>query len=165
MTGLLPGRAEDPDLLRLLDVERFPALIYFERGSFAGSNPAGRPIPPWHWCSHPTGVVTNWVKRKDKVTVDGVEVNPNANISTNIEFKPIEQGPRAAVIPDFSMTAEQVTPVITLMRTKLGWYQGCLYNQEIGETPQFFFDHMVKSGDAYELAKEIRQGLDLTESH
>ncbi|MGI8438069.1 MAG: DUF1259 domain-containing protein [Chthoniobacterales bacterium] len=111
------------------------------------------------------GVVTIWVKRTDKVTVDGVEVDPRANISTNIEFKPIDQGPRAAVIPDFSMTAEQVTSVITLMRTKLGWYQGCLYNQEIGETPQLFFDHMAKTGDAYELAKEIRQGLDLTESH
>ncbi|HEY3661974.1 MAG TPA: DUF1259 domain-containing protein [Chthoniobacterales bacterium] len=110
------------------------------------------------------GVVTIWIKRKDKVTVDGVEANPRANISTNVEFKPIGQGPRAAVIPDFSMKAEQVTPVITLMRTKLGWYQGCLYNQEISETPQLFFDHMVKTGDAYELAKEIRQGLDLTES-
>ena len=111
------------------------------------------------------GVVTIWIKRADKVTIDGVEVNPRANISTNIEFKPIADGPRAAVIPDFSMTAEQVTPVITLMRTKLGWYQGCLYNQEIGETPQLFFDHMAKTGDAYELAQEIRQGLDLTQSH
>jgi hypothetical protein len=111
------------------------------------------------------GVVTIWVKRKDKVTVDGVEVNPRANVSTNIQFKPIDQGPRAAVIADFSMRAEEVTPVITLMRTKLGWYQGCLYNQEIGETPQLFFDHMAKTGDALELAKEIRQGLDLTESH
>jgi Domain of Unknown Function (DUF1259) len=110
------------------------------------------------------GVVTIWIRRKDKVTVGGVEVNPRANISTNIEFKPIDQGPRAAVIPDFSMKPEQVTPVITLMRTRLGWYQGCLYNQEISETPQLFFDHMAKTGDAYELAKEIRQGLDLTES-
>ena len=71
------------------------------------------------------GVVTIWIKRKDKVTVDGVAVNPRANISTNIEFQPIDHGPRAAVIPDFSMQAEQVTPVITLMRIKLGWYQGC----------------------------------------
>jgi hypothetical protein len=109
------------------------------------------------------GVVTIWIKRKDKVTIDGVEVNPRANVSTNIEFKPIDDGPRAAVIPDFSMTAEQVTPIITLMR-KHGWYQGCLYNQEIGETPQLFFDHMAKTGDAYELAEEIRQGLDLTNS-
>ena len=109
------------------------------------------------------GVVTIWIKRKDKVMIDGVEVNPRANISTNIQFKPIENGPRAAVIPDFSMTAEQVTPVITLMR-KHGWYQGCLYNQEIAEIPQLFFDHMTKTGDAYKLAEEIRQGLDLTDS-
>ncbi len=27
--------------------------------------------------------------------------------------------------------------VIRLMRTKLGWYQRCLYNQEIAETRNF----------------------------
>lgn len=108
------------------------------------------------------GVVTVWIYRKDKITVNGIEVNPHANVSTNIVFKPIDQGPRAEVIPDFAMTAPQVTPVMALMATKLDWYQGCLYNQETAEKPQLYFDHMVKVGDAYELAQEIRQGLDLT---
>jgi hypothetical protein len=40
----------------------------------------------------------------------------------------------------------------------------CLYNQETDEHPQLYFDHMLKSGDAYELAREIRRGLDLTDS-
>ena len=30
--------------------------------------------------------------------------------------------------------------------------------------PQLFFDHMAKHGDAYQLAAEIRRGLDLTNS-
>lgn len=48
------------------------------------------------------------------------------------------------------------------------WFQGCLYNQETNqetnEQPQRFFDHRVKEGDAYQLAQEIRSGLDLTRS-
>ena len=50
------------------------------------------------------------------------------------------------------------------MLVDLGWFQGCLYNQETAEHPQLFFDHMLKVGDAYTLAREIRQGLDLTQS-
>jgi hypothetical protein len=45
-----------------------------------------------------------------------------------------------------------------------GWYQGCLYNQETDEAPQLYFAHMLKTGDAYALAREIRSGLDRTAS-
>jgi hypothetical protein len=47
---------------------------------------------------------------------------------------------------------------------KQGWFVGCLYNQETSETPQLYFAHMLKVGDAYALAREIRRGLDLTHS-
>jgi hypothetical protein len=110
------------------------------------------------------GVVTAWIYRTDKVSLDGTVVSPQTNISTNIQFKPMGASGQAAVMPDFSMTAKEVTPVLTLMLNELGWNQGCLYNQEIDETPQLFFDHMLKTGDAYKLAAEIRRGLDLTGS-
>ncbi|HEY0792567.1 MAG TPA: DUF1259 domain-containing protein [Chthoniobacterales bacterium] len=109
------------------------------------------------------GVVTVWVYRRDQVTIDGVRVNPQANISTNVEFKPLG-GSTAAVVADFSMENEDVDPVVELMLNHLGWYQGCLYNQETGEHPQLYFDHMVKVGDACQLAAEIRKGLDLTDA-
>lgn len=109
------------------------------------------------------GVVTVWVYRKNNVYINGIKVNPQTNISTNIEFKPIG-GSDANVVPDFSMTAKEVNPVVNLMRNKYDWYQGCLYNQETDETPQLYFDHMLKTGDAYELAREIRKGLDLTDT-
>lgn len=32
--------------------------------------------------------------------------------------------------------------------------------QETAEQPQLYFDHMAKQGDAYQLAHEIRDGLD-----
>jgi Domain of Unknown Function (DUF1259) len=54
------------------------------------------------------GVVTVWVYRRDRVTIDDVRVNPQANISTNIEFKPLARGSTAAVVPDISMEGKDV---------------------------------------------------------
>lgn len=107
------------------------------------------------------GVVTVWVLRTDRIMIDGIQVNPQANVSTNIEFKPIG-GNNAQVVSDFSMNSYETNPVINLMLNHFGWIQGCLYNQETNERPQLFFDHMGKTGDAYQLAREIRQGLNLT---
>jgi len=61
------------------------------------------------------------------------------------------------------MTAVEVQPVVALMR-KQGWFVSCLYNQETAESPQLYFAHMLKTGDAYTLAAEIRLGLDHTAS-
>ena len=109
------------------------------------------------------GVVTVWVYRTDPIFIDGVRVNPQANISTNIQFKPLG-GSQAAVVPDFSMESDEVQRVVRTMLVELGWYQGCLYNQETDEHPQLYFDHMLKVGDAYALAHEIRRGLDSTDA-
>jgi Domain of Unknown Function (DUF1259) len=106
------------------------------------------------------GVVTVNVLRSDRIVIDGVRVSPEANISTNIEFKPLG-GSTAWAAPDFAMTGTEVMKVVPLMR-RLGWFSGCLYNQETSEAPQLYFDHMLKRGDAYSLAAEIRRGLDLT---
>jgi hypothetical protein len=106
------------------------------------------------------GVVTAWVLGKG-VTIAGTEVNPQANVSTNIEFKPLG-GSKAAVVADIAMPTAAVNPVIRFMLDRQ-WFQGCLYNQETGETPQLYFDHMVKVGDAYALAHEIRDALDVEE--
>jgi hypothetical protein len=111
------------------------------------------------------GVVTVDVSRKDKTVIDGVLVSPEANISTNIEFKPMPAAGSngAAGAPDFSLLTSEVMPVTRVMRAQ-GWDVHCLYNQETGESPQHFFSHMLKTGDAYALAHEIRKGLDRTDS-
>jgi hypothetical protein len=105
------------------------------------------------------GVVTVRVLRTDPVDIEGIKANPQANISTNIDFLPLG-GTQAAVVPDFSMRTKEVNPVINRMLSEFKWFQGRLYNQETGEHPQLYFDHMVKTGDAYQLAQEIRKGLD-----
>jgi hypothetical protein len=43
----------------------------------------------------------------------------------------------------------------------MGWQIGCLYNQEPAEQPQLYFEHQFKAGDPYQLAAEVRKGLDL----
>jgi hypothetical protein len=108
------------------------------------------------------GVVTVAVDRVDRIVIDGIRVSPEANISTMIAFKPLDAaGARAAAAPDFSMTGHEVQPVVATMRER-GWHVGCLYNQETSEHPQLYFAHMVKVGDPYALAQEIRAGLDRT---
>jgi hypothetical protein len=109
------------------------------------------------------GVVTVSVNREHGVKLGGVYATPDTGISTSVEFKPLGSAANAAVVPDFSMTADEVVPVVQHMQG-LGWFQGCLYNQETDEHPQLYFDHMLKTGDAYTLAQEIRTGLDLTDS-
>ncbi len=106
------------------------------------------------------GVVTVTVDRRDRIVIDGVEVSADANISTNVEFQPLG-GSTAWAGPDFSMTSAEVMKVVREMRHQ-GWFVGCLYNQETSETPQLFFSHMLKRGNAYTLAHEIRRGLDKT---
>ena len=109
------------------------------------------------------GVVTVSVSRSHGVSLGGVHARPDAGISTTVEFKPLDSAGNAAVVPDFSMTSNEVMPVVSLMVAQ-GWFQGCLYNQETDEQPQLYFDHMLKTGDAYALAQEVRKALDLTDA-
>jgi hypothetical protein len=107
-------------------------------------------------------VVTVTVPRRRGVVIDGIHVDPETNIATTVEFRPLDpSGSTAAAAPDFSMDSDEVMPVTALMR-RLGWLDGCLYNQETDERPQLYFSHMLKTGDPYDLAAEVRAGLDLT---
>jgi hypothetical protein len=105
------------------------------------------------------GVVTVSVPRRDQITIGGVKAKPEANISTVIEFEPLDKGKQAAAVPDFAMEAGEIDKVTSLMRG-MGWDIGCLYNQETAEQPQLYFSHQLKTGDPYKLAGEIRKGLD-----
>lgn len=106
------------------------------------------------------GVVSVTVPRTDRVELGGRPVRPMLGVSTEIQFQPLPGG-RAVAVPDIAMTSGEVGPVISVMRAQ-GWEVGCLYNQEIGETPQLYFSHLVKSGDPLALASQIRTALDRT---
>src|SRR4051794_36879423 len=65
------------------------------------------------------GVVSVSVERKDTIVVDGVEYDPSLNIATTVAFQPLDDsGKRAAVAPDFAMTASEIQPVMKTMRSQ-----------------------------------------------
>jgi hypothetical protein len=106
------------------------------------------------------GTVTFTLTQKQAVRLGGIHLNQEANADTNIVFEPLDQGgTRAAVAPDFGMFSSQIQSVTGVMRTHR-WDIGCLYNQETAEIPQLYFSHDFKVGDPYQLAQEVRDGLD-----
>ncbi len=108
------------------------------------------------------GVVTVFVARRNPIFIDGVKVKPATNIATNVAFEPLNSsGTQAAVIPDYAMQANEINRVMSVERSR-GWDIGCLYNQETDEHPQLYFSHQFKTGDPYQLAQEVRAGLDQT---
>lgn len=109
------------------------------------------------------GVVSMNVPRRNTVILQGIPISPFLNIATSIAFEPLDNALLAAAAADFSMVASEVQNVTRVMRLQ-GWVIGCLYNQETDEQPQLYFSHTVKVGNAIELAREIRRGLDQTNS-
>jgi hypothetical protein len=105
------------------------------------------------------GVVSLQVPRADQIVLGGIHVNPYLNVSMPIAFQPLDGG-RAAAVPDFGMVASEIQPLVRKMRDR-DWDIGCLYNQETDEHPQLFFSHQFKTGDPIQLAREIREGLNL----
>lgn len=104
------------------------------------------------------GVVNFNVPRAENMRLGGMRINPYLNVMTPIAFQPHGGGANAAAIPDFGMIASEINDVVGLMQNQ-GWDIGCLYNQETDEHPQLYFSHQFKTGNAIELAKEIRKGL------
>lgn len=110
------------------------------------------------------GVLTVFVARRDPIFIDGVRVRPETNIATNVSFQPLDAGgTHAAAAPDFAMEADEINRLVRVMRDQ-GWDIGCLYNQETDEKPQLYFSHQFKTGNPYNLARQIRRGLDQTNS-
>jgi hypothetical protein len=106
------------------------------------------------------GVVHFTVDRKNTEHLGGIPIDKELNVATPIDFQPLNKsGTRAAVVPDFGMTGTEIQRVVGTMRAQ-GWDIGCLYNQETSESPQLYFSHEFKTGNPYELAQEVRRGLD-----
>jgi Domain of Unknown Function (DUF1259) len=106
------------------------------------------------------GVVSFAVPQRMPITLGGVRISPYLNVSTPINFEPLG-GHTAACVPDFGMLATQINDVARVMAGQ-GWELDCLYNQETDENPQLFFSHQWKVGNAYQLAAEVRKGLEQT---
>lgn len=106
------------------------------------------------------GVVGFQFPQRGPITLGGVRVSPYLNVYTPVDFQPLG-GDQAVVVPDFGMLGNQIDNVSRIMRGQ-GWEIDCLYNQETDEDPQLFFSHQFKVGNAYQLAAEVRRGLEQT---
>jgi len=91
-----------------------------------------------------------------------VPTQSDTGLASTVAFEPLAGG-QTAVAPDFALTAAEVQPVMQTMRGQ-GFTIHCLYNQETAENPQLYFSHQLKTGDALQLAQQIRKGLDQTNS-
>jgi hypothetical protein len=106
------------------------------------------------------GVVIVSIARKENIILDGVHIKPEMGVEHTVNFEPLG-GNRTAVAPDFALIASEINPVMSIMRRQ-GFAVHCLYNQETAESPQLYFSHQLAVGDAYELARAVRKGLDRT---
>ncbi len=105
-----------------------------------------------------SGVVGFEIPRRNPITLGGVRISPFLNVYTPVNFQPLG-GDQAVAVPDFGQEAHEVNRLASTMRAQ-GWEINCLYNQETAEQPQLYFSHDFKVGNAYQLAREIRRGLE-----
>jgi hypothetical protein len=106
------------------------------------------------------GVVSFQIPRREQIILGGVPISPFLNVSTPVDFEPLG-GDTAVAVPDFGMVSGEINDVACVMRHQ-GWELNCLYNQETNEHPQLYFSHQFKVGNAYQLAAEVRRGLERT---
>lgn len=106
------------------------------------------------------GVVSFQIPRREQIILGGVSISPFLNVFTPVDLEPLG-GDIAVVIPDFGMVWKEIDNVARVMRGQ-GWELNCLYNQETDEYPQLYFSHQFKVGNAYQLAAEVRRGLEQT---
>lgn len=107
------------------------------------------------------GVVTVTIPRADTIHLGGVVAKPETGpVAPTVAFEPLPDG-RTVVVPDFAMIASEVQHVMRVMRGQ-GFVVNCLYNQETDESPQLFYSHQVAVGDAVDLARKVRRGLNQT---
>jgi hypothetical protein len=109
---------------------------------------------------HEDGVVSVSLRRREQITLGGVPIDSRLGVQHEIFFEPLPDG-RTAVAPDFALLAQEIAPVIRLMRRD-GFDVHCLYNQETAETPQFYFSHLLAVGNPYYLARVMRRALQQT---
>jgi biotin operon repressor len=105
------------------------------------------------------GVYQFAVPRRDPIMEGGMALTPVAmGAATAIGFQPTGGG-KAAITGDFVMTAEEVNPVIKVLRDN-GIEVTALHSHMLTEQPRLFFMHFWANDDAIKLARGLRAALD-----
>jgi hypothetical protein len=113
------------------------------------------------------GVYQFAISRSEKITEGGMSpgtdpIPSSMGLATAINFQPTGGG-RAAITGDFVLTANEVNPVITALRTN-GTVVTALHSHMLNDSPHLFFMHFWANDDAIKLARGLRGALDRTNS-
>jgi len=110
------------------------------------------------------GVYQFGVPRRDPITEGGAQVAPAGpmGVATAINFQPTGGG-KAAITGDFVLTAEEVNPVIKVLRSN-GIEVTAIHSHMLSEQPRLIFLHFWANDDALKLARGLRAALDKTAS-
>jgi hypothetical protein len=104
------------------------------------------------------------VTRRDPVREDEMALAPAGpmGVATSINFQPTGGG-KAAITGDFVLTAEEVNPVVKMLRHS-GIEVTAIHSHMLTEQPRLFFMHFWANDDAIKLAHGLRAALDKTAS-
>jgi hypothetical protein len=110
------------------------------------------------------GVYQFGVPRRDPITENGIQMTPVGplGLATAIGFQPTGGG-KAAITGDFVLAAEEVNPVIKVLKSN-GIEVTALHSHMLDEQPRLFFMHFWANDDAIKLARALRAALDKTAS-
>lgn len=99
--------------------------------------------------------------RNEKLTEEGMVMPPAIGMAIAINFQ--AGGQRAAITGDFVLLADEVNPVIKAL-TENGIGVTALHNHMIYDEPRLFMLHFWAVDNAENLAKGLKETLDLTNS-
>jgi Domain of Unknown Function (DUF1259) len=104
------------------------------------------------------------VTRRDPVRENEMALAPAGpmGVATSINFQPTGGG-KAAITGDFVLTAEEVNPVVKMLRHS-GIEVTAIHSHMLTEQPRLFFMHFWANDDAIKLAHGLRAALDKTAS-
>src|ERR1035437_5718690 len=110
------------------------------------------------------GVYQFNVQRRDPVIENGMTLTPIGplGVAIAINFQPTGGG-KAAITGDFVLTADEVNPVIRVLRSS-GIEVTAVHSHMLTEQPRLFFMHFWAHDDALKLARGLRDALDKTAS-
>jgi hypothetical protein len=108
------------------------------------------------------GIYQVAVPRAEKISEGGMQIPNSMGLATALNFQPTGGG-KAAITGDFVLTAQEVNPVIKVLRAG-GVSVTALHSHMLDEEPRLFFMHFWANDDAVKLAKTLRTALDQTNS-
>ena len=104
------------------------------------------------------GVYQFSVPRRAPITEDGMGIPPAMGTAIVINFQPTG-GDKAAITGDFVLTAEEVNPMIRVLRQN-GIEVTAIHSHMLNEQPRLFFIHFWANDDAVKLAKGLQAALE-----